>query len=65
MGVVFVGLEIGGGIVLATTKPHESHVNAEGDIQTIEPRAMPSQVQCGMPLEHEVFFIHYALAFCT
>jgi hypothetical protein len=32
MGAVFFGLENGGGIVLATTKPHESHVNVEGDI---------------------------------
>ncbi len=65
MGVVFVGLINGGGIVLATTKPHESQVNVKGNIQTIEPRAMPSQVQCGMPLEHEVLLIHYALALCT
>jgi hypothetical protein len=42
MGVVYVGLENGGGIVQATTKPHESHVNVEGGFQTIEPRAMPS-----------------------
>jgi len=32
MGAVFFGPENGGGIVLATTKPHESHVNVEGDI---------------------------------
>jgi hypothetical protein len=65
MCVVFVGPKNGGGIVLATTKSHESHVNAEGDIQTIEPRVVPSQVQCGMPLKDEVLFIHYALALCT
>jgi hypothetical protein len=64
MGVVFVGPENGGGIVLATTKLHERHVNAKGDIQTIEPKTMPSQVQCGMPLKHEVLLIHYALALC-
>jgi hypothetical protein len=42
MSVVFIGPENGGGIVLATTKPHQNHVNVEGDIQIVEPRAMPS-----------------------
>jgi hypothetical protein len=62
---VFVWPKNGGGIVLAATKPYESHVNVEGDIQIVQPRAMPSHVQCGMPLEHESLLIHYALALCT
>jgi hypothetical protein len=42
MGVVFVGLENGGGTVLVATKPHESHVNVERDIQIVEPKVVPS-----------------------
>jgi hypothetical protein len=64
MGVVFVGPKNGGGIVLVATKPHESHVNVERNIQTIEPIVVPLHVQCGMPLEHVVLLIHYALALC-
>jgi hypothetical protein len=42
MGVVSIGLENGGGIVLVATKPHENHVNAERNIQIIEPIVVPS-----------------------
>jgi hypothetical protein len=42
MGVVFVGLENGGGIVMVATKPHESHLNVERNIQIIEPIVVPS-----------------------
>jgi hypothetical protein len=65
MGVVSVGPKNGGGIVLVATKPHESHVNVERNIQTIKPIAVPSHLQCGMPPVHEVLLIHYALALCT
>jgi hypothetical protein len=42
MGVVFVGLENVGGIVMVARKPHESHLNVERDIQIIEPIVVPS-----------------------
>ncbi len=41
-GVLFVGLENGGGIVMVATKPHESHLNVERDIQISEPIIVPS-----------------------